>query len=122
MHYKKIFCVFGLVFLLTLNSYAQSKVEYMNELSQARKNFILERDKLHDQDRMLRLNWHKEREALYEKLKENPSDQSIKDKLNEGAKKFLADKKEIYRKLEELRKNWLRQRKELGNKIRTANS
>jgi len=122
MHYKKIFCVFGLVFFLTLNSYAQSKVEYMNELSQARKNFILERDKLHDQDRILRLNWHKEREALYKKLKENPSDQSIKDKLNEGAKKFLADKKEIYRKLEELRKNWLRQRKELGNKIRTANS
>lgn len=101
-------------------TFAQSKRALMDELSQARKNFTAERDRLHDQDRVLRIAWHEERNQVYKQLKENPGDTSLKERLNEGAKKFLADKREIYNKLEALRQDWLKQRADLGARIKGA--
>ncbi|MCM8786540.1 MAG: hypothetical protein NC935_00585 [Candidatus Omnitrophica bacterium] len=120
---KKMVVVFLVVFvicLLSIPTFAQSKKELMEELSKARQNFIAERDRLHDQNRVLRINWHNERAQLYQQLEQNPKDKQIQEKLNEGAKKFLSDKDEIYKKLENLRKDWLKTRKELGEKIKTA--
>jgi len=113
------------VFSFVVSSYAggavsEGKKALMGQLSQERKDFTASRDKLHDQDRLLRIAWHNERDTLYMQAKENPKDKSIKEKLNVGAKKFLTDKKSVYEQLEQLRKNWLKTRKDLGEQIRNA--
>jgi hypothetical protein len=113
------------VFSFAVSSYAggavsESKKALMGQLSQARMDFMASRDKLHDQDRLLRIAWHNEREALYMQAKENPKDKSIKAKINDGAKKFFADKAEVYAQLEQLRKDWLKIRKDLGGQIKNA--
>ncbi|MCM8819696.1 MAG: hypothetical protein NC925_02760 [Candidatus Omnitrophica bacterium] len=115
-----LFLVIFVICLLSISVFAQTRKEIMEQLNQARKNFIAERDKLHDQNRILRINWHSERAQLYQQLKQNPNNKQIQDKLNEGVKKFLADKDEIYRKLEKLRKDWLKTRKELKERIRAS--
>lgn len=101
-------------------AFAESKKEYCDQLSAARSTFISERDKLHDQDRALRVSWHNERTELYKQLKANPGDRAIQGQINDGAKKFFADKKDVYQKLEQQRKDWLQTKKELGNKIKSA--
>ncbi len=106
-----------LVSCLALSGFAQSRKEYMEELNKARKEFMAQRDSLHDQNRILRINWHKERAALYAQLKNQPGDRAIQEKINAGAKKFLADKKEVYR---QLRKDWLKTRQELKEKTPKA--
>ncbi|MFA6281025.1 MAG: hypothetical protein WCY05_00800 [Candidatus Omnitrophota bacterium] len=113
------------VFSFVVNSYAggavsESRKALMGQLSQARVDFMASRDKLHDQDRLLRIAWHNERETLYMQAKENPKDKSIKEKLNEGAKKFFVDKKSIYAQLEQLRKDWLKTRDDLGQQIKNT--
>ncbi len=128
MGFKKFIAmlIVGLtVFSFSVSSYAGSGVSegkkaLMEQLSQARKNFIASRDKLHDQDRLLRIAWHNEREALYKQARENPKDKSIKTKLDEGAKKFLTDKRDIYTQLAQLRKDWLKTRKDLGTQIKNT--
>ncbi|MCK9615651.1 MAG: hypothetical protein M0R48_09115 [Candidatus Omnitrophica bacterium] len=90
------------------------------QLTQARKDFTLKRDKLHDQIRVMRIAWHNERAALYAQAKQSPKDKTIKAALNEGAKKYFADRKDVYNQLVELRKNWLNARKDLGRKIKQA--
>lgn len=113
------------VFSFAVSSYAggavsESKKALMGQLSQARMDFMASRDKLHDQDRLLRIAWHNEREALYMQAKESPKDKSIKAKINEGAKKFFADKADVYAQLEQLRKDWLKIRKDLGEQIKNT--
>jgi hypothetical protein len=88
------------------------------QLTQARKDFTAERDRLHDQIRVMRIAWHKERTALYAQAKQNPKDKAIKAALNNGAKKYFADRKNVYNQLVELRSNWLNTRKDLGYKIK----
>jgi|GEM_PF-1610569 hypothetical protein len=95
-----------------------NKKELQAQLSQARKDFTAERDRLHDQIRVMRVAWHKERTALYTQAKQNPKDKSIKASLNKGAKKYFADRKDVYNQLVELRSNWLKTRKDLGLKIK----
>lgn len=97
-----------------------TKKELEGQLTQARKDFTSERDKLHDQIRVMRIAWHKERAALYTQAKQNPKDKAIKAALNEGAKKYFADRKIVYNQLVELRNNWLKTRKDLGYKIKHA--
>jgi hypothetical protein len=109
------------VFLsFSLPSFCETKKEYMEQLSQAREDFIAERDKLHDQDRLLRIAWHSERDTLYQQLKVSPEDKSLQEKLNEGAKKFFADKKAVHSQLKQLRHNWNRIKKDLGQKIKNS--
>ncbi|MDP2924607.1 MAG: hypothetical protein Q8O30_12980 [Candidatus Omnitrophota bacterium] len=115
-----VILVMALIFSFSIPSFSETKKEYMGQLSQARKDFISQRDKLHDQDRLLRIAWHSERELLYGQAKASPKDKAIKEQLNEGAKKFFANKKAIYRRLEQLRKNWLSARKDLGAKIKNT--
>ena len=109
-----------LIFSLSVPVFAQSKKEYQEQLSQARKNFIAERDKLHDQDRILRVNWHNERADLYKQLKANPGDKALQEKINEGAKKFLRDKNDVWLGLKTLWRDWLNNQAELGEKIKSA--
>ena len=109
-----------LIFSLSVPVFAQSKKEYQEQLSQARKTFIAERDKLHDQDRILRVNWHNERADLYKQLKANPGDKALQEKINEGAKKFLRDKNDVWLGLKTLWRDWLKTREELGEKIKSA--
>jgi hypothetical protein len=123
----RFFMLIGLlVFSFIIPSFADSgavpteRKELMKELSQARKDFITERDKLHDQDRLLRIAWHNERLSLYEQTRQNPKDKAIKERINAGAKKFFEDKKNVYSQLEQLRTRWLVTRKELGEKIKQA--
>ncbi len=97
-----------------------AKKELQAQLTQARKDFTLERDKLHDQIRVMRIAWHKERETLYAQAKQNPKDKAVKAALNGGAKKYFSDRKDVYNQLVELRKNWLDARKDLGSKIKHA--
>ncbi|MFA5271686.1 MAG: hypothetical protein WC412_05025 [Candidatus Omnitrophota bacterium] len=113
------------VFSFVVSSYAggavsESKKVLMGQLSQARVDFMTSRDKLHDQDRLLRIAWHNERDTLYMQAKENPKDKSIKEKLNDGAKKFFADKADIYAQLEQLREDWLKVRKDLSGQIKNT--
>jgi hypothetical protein len=109
-----------LLFSLTSPVFSATKQELRDQLSQARKDFIAQRDDLHDQDRVLRVAWHKERAELYQQAKENPSDATIRAKITEGARKFFADKKAVYEQLEQLRKDWLETRRELGEAIKRA--
>lgn len=110
------------VFALSLGIplFAQTKQEVRDELSKARQTYIADRDKLHDQDRLLRIQWHQERAELYKQLKANPGDKAIQEKLNEGPKKFLADKKDVYGKLDQLHHDWMKTRADLGEKIKSA--
>lgn len=115
-----VILIMALIFSFSIPSFSVTKKEYMGQLSQARKDFISQRDKLHDQNRLLRIAWHSERELLYGQATASPKDKAIKGQLNEGAKKFLADKKAIYRQLKQLRKDWLNARKDLGAKIKNT--
>ena len=123
MGYKRL-VGFVLIAILSLSflspCFSQTKKEYEQQLTKALQDFLVQRDKLHEQDRILRIAWHKEREELYKEIKANPKDKALKQKLNDGAKKFLADKKDIYSQLEQLRKDWLKIRRELGAKIKNA--
>lgn len=125
----KSFCILlvvcVLVFSFAVCSFAQekrnlSRQQLTEQLNRARKDFIAQRDQLHDQTRVLRAAWHDERDVLYAQVKKNPKDKNIHEALNAGAKKFHSDRKEVYKKLVELRKNWLTERKELGRKIKQA--
>jgi len=123
MSLKRVLCLLAVGVLLcslSIPAFCADKKEAMERLSQAKKDFIVQRDQLHDQDRILRIAWHKERANLYAQLKENPKDKTIMEQLNAGANKFLADKKEIYQKLEQLRKEWLQTRKDLGASIKSV--
>ncbi|MEI8350320.1 MAG: hypothetical protein WCI77_09235 [Candidatus Omnitrophota bacterium] len=123
MSLKRVLCVLVtgvLVCSFSMPVFCEGKKEAMEQLSQAKKDFITQRDKLHDQDRTLRIAWHKERADLYAQLKASPKDKALMEQLNAGAKKFLADKKEVYQKLEQLRKAWLQTRKDLGASIKSV--
>ena len=116
-----IFLISVLLFSFGVSVFAANvspaKKELQAQLTQARKDFTLERDRLHDQMRVKRIAWHKERSLLYAQAKQNPKDKAIKAALNEGAKKYFSDRKDIYNQLVELRANWLKARKDLGYKI-----
>lgn len=123
MNYKKLagLVLIGVLsFCFTVPSFSETKKDYQAQLTKARKDFMGQRDKLHDQDRLLRIAWHQERDVLYKQIKASPKDKALKEKLNEGAKKFFADKKSIYSQLEQLHRDWLKIRKELGVKIKNA--
>jgi hypothetical protein len=123
MGYKKVVMLFfiGILFFsFLIPCYPETKKEYQEQLTKSRKDFIAQRDKLHDQNRVLRIAWHKERERLYKEIKANPKDKTLKQKLNAGASKFFADKKSIYSQLEQLRKDWFKIRRDLGAKIKNA--
>ena len=83
---------FVLVFSCTLPSFAASKKDLMRQLSQARVDFMNERDRLHDQNRILRIEWHQKRKELYRQLKQDPDDKAAMAELNRGAEKFHDDK------------------------------
>lgn len=114
------------VFLISSATYvfaataSAAKKELQGQLNQARKDFTVERDKLHDQIRVMRVAWHNERAALYTQAKQNPKDKAIKAALNDGAKKYYSDRKNVYNQLVELRSSWLQTRKDLGNKIKNT--
>jgi len=125
MRFKGFVAIFLIsVFLFSSGTYvfaggsSLAKKELEAQLNQARKDFTLERDKLHDQIRVMRIAWHNERAALYAQAKQNPKDKAIKAALNDGAKKYFVDRKNVYNQLVELRKNWLDARKDLGSKIK----
>jgi len=119
-----VFLISVLLFSFGASVFAESsspaKKELQAQLTQARKDFTLERDKLHDQIRVMRIAWHDERDTLYTQAKQNPKDKAIKAALNEGAKKYFSDRKDVYNQLVELRKNWLNARKDLGYKIKNT--
>lgn len=125
MRFKDFLAIFLIaVFLFSSGAYvfagnaSPAKRELEAQLSQARKDFTLERDKLHDQIRVMRIAWHNERAGLYTQAKQSPKDKAIKSSLNAGAKRYFADRKNIYNQLVELRANWLNTRKDLGYKIK----
>jgi len=125
MRFKGFLAMFLIsVFLFSSGAYvfaenaSAARKDLEGQLSQARKDFTLERDKLHDQIRLMRIAWHKERTALYAQAKHNPKDKAVKAALNEGAEKYFADRKNVYNQLVELRNNWLNTRKDLGYKIK----
>lgn len=123
MHLKRLvgFTVLALLILsMGVPVFAESRQEYMDQLSQAKVDYTAARDKLHDQDRILLKNWLAERAEYYKQLKANPGDQAVQAKLNEGVKKFLADKKAVYLQLDKQKEEWLLLRKELGAKIKSA--
>jgi len=116
----RVILIIAVFLSFSLPSFCETKKEYMEQLSQAREDFIAQRDKLHDQDRLLRIAWHAERDALYQQLKASPKDKALQEKLNEGPKKFFADKKAIHSQLKQLRHNWNRTKKDLGQKIKNS--
>jgi hypothetical protein len=119
---KLVFSVLIAAFALSLSIplFAETKQELRDQLTKARHEFFVERDSLHDQNRVLRVQWHKERAELYKQLQANPGDKAIQEKLNEGPKKFYVDRIAVDKKLEELRLNWLNKKAELGAKIKSA--
>lgn len=127
MRFRGFLAIFLIsVFLFSSGSYvfagsgSAARKELEGQLSQARTDFTAERDRLHDQIRVMRVAWHNERAELYAQAKQNPKDKSIKAALNEGAQKYYADRKAVYNQLVELRADWLNTRKDLGYKIKHA--
>ncbi len=127
MRFKGFLAMFLIsVFLLSSVSYvfaatgSAARKELESQLTQARKDFTAERDRLHDQIRVMRVAWHNERAELYAQAKQNPKDKAIKAALNDGAQRYYVDRKNIYNQLVELRANWLNTRKDLGAKIKNT--
>ncbi|MDD5195354.1 MAG: hypothetical protein PHQ96_06770 [Candidatus Omnitrophica bacterium] len=123
MHVKRLvgFTVLALLILsICVPVFAESKKEYMDQLNQARKDYTVARDKLHDQNRILLKSWLAERAEYYKQLKASPGDKAIHAKLNDGVKKFLADKKDVYLQLDKQKEEWLKLRADLGAKIKSA--
>ena len=101
---------------------ASGKQELMSQLDKLREDFIAQRDALHDQNRILRIQWHKERAALYQELKKSGADKkALQKKINDGFQNFYANKKEIYNKLAQLRKDWLNKRAQIYSQLQKLN-